>query len=62
MANANENAPEMTKFNSALRGVLGVTKKDLIRLLAEDKAARMPRKAGRQPRPSASAPVSSDKD
>ena len=61
MATDHVQNPEMTKFSLALRGVLGVTKNDLTRLLAEDKAARGPRKAGRQPRPSVSAPVSSGK-
>jgi hypothetical protein len=56
-------SPEMSRFNDALRGVLSVSKTDLNRLLAEDKAAHPEsRKAGRKPKSSASVPASLDKD
>jgi hypothetical protein len=52
----------MDRFSDALRGVLSVSKSDLNRLIAEDKAAHPePRKAGRKPKSSASAPASPDK-
>lgn len=54
-------SPEMARFNSALRGVLRVSKGELNRLLADEKANAQPRKAGRKSTSSASSRVSGDR-
>jgi hypothetical protein len=57
-------SPEYTRFQSALRSVLQVSKSDLNQMLAEDKIANQG-KPKRGPKPkhySASGRVSSDKD
>jgi hypothetical protein len=58
----NQASPEMAKFNTALRGALSLSKSDLNRILAEEKAhPTMQQKRGRKPKSLASAPVSSGK-
>jgi len=53
----------MLRFNAALGAVLKVSKADLNRILAEEKAHPAPRqKRGRKPKTSASSPSSSCKD
>ena len=60
---ANNESPEMSRFNAALRQVMRVSKDDLNRLLAEDKETPLvPQKRGRKPKTSASAHASRDKD
>lgn len=44
-------SPEMSRFNDALRQVMRVSKKDLTRLLEEDKVTPLvPQKRGPKPR------------
>jgi hypothetical protein len=57
-------SPEHARFQSALRGVLQVSKTDLTRMLAEEKAANQgkPKRGPKPKHSSASDHVSSDKD
>ena len=53
---------QMGRFNEALREVLQVSKDDLKRMLAEEKATHsLKQKPGRKPKTSASARASRDK-
>lgn len=59
----NHDSPEMTRFNSALRQAMQVSKADLKRLLAEDKVTPLiPQKRGRKPKSVASVPAFRDTD
>jgi hypothetical protein len=57
-------SPEYARFTNALRGVLQVSKTDLNRMLAEEKAANQgkPKRGPKPKHSSASDHVSSDKD
>lgn len=63
---SNEEKPiniNMLRFNSALGAVMKVSKSDLKRILAEEKAhPAVSQKRGRKPKSSASAPSASGKD
>lgn len=54
---------EMQRFNAALQKVVSVSKSDLQKMLAEDKANKVgKRKPGPRPKSSASGPVLSAQD
>jgi len=57
-------SPEYARFQNVLRGVLQVSKADLNRMLAEEKAANQgkPKRGPKPKRSSASVHVSSDRD
>jgi hypothetical protein len=55
--------PEMDRFNAALRHVLKVSKNDLNRLLAEEKASKVGKvKPGPKSKSSVSVPASHESD
>jgi hypothetical protein len=59
----NPDSLEMNRFRDGLRQVLSVSKADLNRLLADDKAAKAGKlKPGPKPKSSASVPASSGSD
>lgn len=61
MKSSPKHSPEYTRFDRAMKQILQVSKTDLNRMLAEEKAANAG-KPKRGPKPKTSVPASSDTD